>query len=80
MGINLPGESGQKRWPSKIFGAEYPEKGWAAKLTGDTEIMFIQLKTLDMAKYLVETIILQKKVSSEIQLVDVLLLLLYLSI
>lgn len=50
MGINLPGESGQKRWPSKIFGAEHPEKGWAAKLTGDTEIMFIQLKTLRHGK------------------------------
>lgn len=45
MGINLPGESRQKRWPSKIFGAMRPENGWAAKLTGDTENMFIQLKT-----------------------------------
>lgn len=45
MGINLPGESGQKRWPSKIFEAVRPENGCAAKLTGDTEIIFIQLKT-----------------------------------
>lgn len=45
MGIKLPGESGQKRWPSKIFGAVRPENGWVAKLTGDTEIMFTQFKT-----------------------------------
>lgn len=37
MGINMPGESGQKRWT---------ENGWAAKLNEDPEIMFIQLKTL----------------------------------